>query len=98
MIDGTDVPMIFAIMGTLVPKGSYSILYSLCLVLKIVGDPWRRGLSDRKLVLNPSYTGEAEAFWRSVTFPADELARFTAAIPVGGFRWFRAPNVTPIEK
>jgi hypothetical protein len=55
-------------------------------------------LSDRKLLLNPSYTGEAEAFWRSVTFPADDLARFIAAIPVGGFRWFRAPNVTPIEK
>jgi hypothetical protein len=55
-------------------------------------------LSDRRLVLNPSYTGEAEAFWRSVTFPADELPRFTASSPVGGFRWFRSPNVVPIEK
>jgi hypothetical protein len=44
MIDGTIVPMIFAIMGTIVPKGSYSFLYSLCSVLKtILGDPgWRR--------------------------------------------------------
>jgi hypothetical protein len=54
-------------------------------------------MRDRRLTLNPSYV-DAEAFLRSVTFPSDELSRFTTATPVGGFRWFRSPNVVPIEK
>jgi hypothetical protein len=54
-------------------------------------------MNDRRLTLNPRYA-DAEVFLRNVVFPADELSRFTTAAPVGGFRWFRSPNVVPIEK
>jgi hypothetical protein len=55
-------------------------------------------MADRQLVINPSYGEDAATFLRSVTFPADELALFTVAPSCGGFRWFRSPNVVPMEK
>jgi hypothetical protein len=84
MIDGTIVPMIFAIMGTIVPRGSYSLLYSLCLVFQNNGRGPRleARLNDRRLVLSPSYGEDAAAFLRSITFPAEELPLFTVAPPL----------------
>jgi hypothetical protein len=41
-------------------------------------------LNDRRLVINPSYGEDAAAFLRSVTFPTDELPKFTVASPCGG--------------
>jgi hypothetical protein len=39
-----------------------------------------------------------EAFLRAVTFPEEERRLFTTAPWSGGYRWFRSPNVVPIEK
>jgi hypothetical protein len=43
------------------------------------------------------YSLEDEAFFRRVVFPEEDRHLFTAASWHGGFRWFRAANVTPIE-
>jgi hypothetical protein len=55
-------------------------------------------LNGRQLVLSPSYGEDAAAFLRSITFPAEDLPLFTVAPPCGGFRWFRSPNIVPMEK
>jgi hypothetical protein len=39
-----------------------------------------------------------EAFLRSIVFPEEDRRQFTTAAWHGGFRWFRSPNVIPIEK
>lgn len=39
-----------------------------------------------------------EAFLRSMTFPEEDRRMFTAAPWSGGFRWFRSPNVIPLER
>jgi hypothetical protein len=39
-----------------------------------------------------------EAFMRSVTFPEEERPRWTTAPWRGEFRWFKAPNVMPLER
>jgi hypothetical protein len=43
------------------------------------------------------YTAEEEEFRRCFTFPQEEMRRFTSAPWGGGFRWFKAVNVIPIE-
>jgi hypothetical protein len=43
------------------------------------------------------YNLEDEAFLRQVVFPEEDRHRFTAAPWRGEFRWFRSPNVVPIE-
>jgi hypothetical protein len=39
-----------------------------------------------------------EVFLRSVTFPEEDRHLFTAAPWRGEFRWFRSPNVVPLER
>ena len=39
-----------------------------------------------------------EAFLRSMTFPEEDRRLFTTAPWKGEFRWFRSPNVVPIER
>ena len=40
---------------------------------------------------------EDEAFLRQFVFPKEDRHLFTTAPWRGGFRWFRSPNVVPIE-
>jgi hypothetical protein len=37
-------------------------------------------------------------FLRTITFPEEDRARWTARAWSGGYRWFRSPNVIPIEQ
>jgi hypothetical protein len=39
-----------------------------------------------------------EAFLRSMTFPEEDRRLLTTAPWRGEFRWFRSPNVIPLEK
>ena len=41
--------------------------------------------------------GDDEAFLRQFVFPEEDRHLFTTAPWRGGFRWFRSPNVVPIE-
>jgi hypothetical protein len=41
---------------------------------------------------------EAEAFLRSVTLSEEDRRQCTSAPWRGGFRWFRSPNVIPLEQ
>jgi hypothetical protein len=38
-----------------------------------------------------------EAFLRQFVFPEEDRHLFTTAPWRGGFRWFRSPNIVPIE-
>jgi hypothetical protein len=40
---------------------------------------------------------EDETFLRQFVFPEEDRHLFTSAPWRGGFRWFRSPNVVPIE-
>lgn len=40
---------------------------------------------------------EDEAFMRSLTFPQEELHKYTTAKWSGGYRWFSSPNVVCFE-
>jgi hypothetical protein len=46
----------------------------------------------------PSTGDEAEAFLRSIVPPEEERRQYTSAPWSGGFRWFKSPNVIPIEQ
>ena len=39
-----------------------------------------------------------EAFLRAMTFPEEDRARWTTAPWRGEFRWFRSPNIVPLER
>lgn len=39
-----------------------------------------------------------EAFLRHVIFPEEDRHLYTTTPWTGGFRWFRSPNVIPIER
>ena len=39
-----------------------------------------------------------EAFLRVLTVPEEDRRRFTTAPWRGEFRWFRSPNVVPLER
>ena len=41
---------------------------------------------------------DEEAFLRSVTFPEEDRRLFTTAPWRGEFRWFRSPNIIPLEQ
>jgi hypothetical protein len=38
-----------------------------------------------------------EAFWRKLVLPEDDPRRAGWPHPAGGYRWFRSPNIIPIE-
>jgi hypothetical protein len=46
----------------------------------------------------PSKDEDDEAFLRSIVFPEEDRRQYTTAAWHGGFRWFRSPNVVPIER
>lgn len=39
-----------------------------------------------------------EAFLRQLVRPEEDRRRYTHVPWIGGFRWFRSPNVIPIER
>jgi hypothetical protein len=39
-----------------------------------------------------------EAFFRDLTFPEEDRHLYTSAPWSGGYRWFRAENVVPLER
>jgi len=49
------------------------------------------------MVLVRRYQPDDEAFRRQLTFAEEDRHKFTSAPWSGGYRWFRSPNVTPIE-
>ena len=44
------------------------------------------------------HLSEDEAFLRQFVVPAEDRHLFTTAPWSGGYRWFRSPNVVPIER
>jgi hypothetical protein len=41
---------------------------------------------------------EDEAFLRRIIFCEEDRRKFTSAPWTGGYRWFRSPNIIPIEQ
>jgi hypothetical protein len=54
--------------------------------------------ADRHLVRSPNYSEDDEAFLRAYTIPVEDWHWTTRAKRISGYRWFRSPNVIPIEK
>ena len=55
------------------------------------------GAPDR-LVRASNYGEGDEAFFRAIVVPEEDRRLFTSAPWRGEFRWFRSPNVVPLEK
>ena len=53
---------------------------------------------DEALRLGKIRTAEEEAFWQKLLLPEDDLRSQDCPRVPGGYRWFRAPNVIPIER
>ena len=49
------------------------------------------------MTLVRQYDPQEESFLRKLIIPEEDRRLFTTAPWHGGFRWFRSPNVTPIE-
>jgi hypothetical protein len=49
-------------------------------------------------VIARRYNLQDEEFFRQVVFAEEDRRLFTTAPWHGGFRWFRSPNVVPIER
>jgi hypothetical protein len=47
--------------------------------------------------MRPRYTEKEHSFWRSLVLPQEEPRRLTQWHGKG-YRWFRSPNVVPIEQ
>ena len=45
-----------------------------------------------------SYIDDANSYLRDLIFPEEDRHLFTTAPWHGGYRWFRSPNVVPIEQ
>jgi len=45
-----------------------------------------------------SYIEDANPYLRDLIFPEEDRHLFTTAPWHGGYRWFRSPNVVPIEQ
>jgi hypothetical protein len=43
-------------------------------------------------------TEQDDEFLRALVFPEEDRARWTTAPSRGEFRWFRSPNVIPLER
>ena len=48
-------------------------------------------------MVEKKHTDEDEAFLHQVIFAEEDRHRFTATPWRGGYRWFRSPNVIPLE-
>jgi hypothetical protein len=86
-------------MGTLCPYGPcllfVSLIFLSCLLtnIRVVSYP---GV-EVEMIPTPSKDDEDdEAFLRSL--PEEDRRQLTSAAWHGGFRWFRSPNVIPLER
>jgi hypothetical protein len=43
------------------------------------------------------HSAEDEAFWQRIVFPEEDRRHFTRKPHDGAYRWFRSPNIIPIE-
>jgi hypothetical protein len=50
------------------------------------------------LVRAPNYSEADEQFWQQLVSPEEDRRLLTTTPWRGGFRWFRSPNIVPIEK
>ena len=46
---------------------------------------------------NRKHTDDDEEFLHQVIFPEEDRHKFTATPWRGGYRWFRSPNIIPLE-
>jgi hypothetical protein len=54
------------------------------------------GVQSTGLKADPDKRGEA--LMQAITFPEEDRRLFTAASWHGEYRWFRSPNVVPLEQ
>jgi len=71
------------------------LAYFVSIINKGMGYGDRVKVERHTLERNPSYD---EAFLRAYTIPVEDWHWVTRAKWCGGFRWFRSPNIVPIEK
>jgi hypothetical protein len=50
------------------------------------------------LIRAPNYGEAEELFWMGLVVCEEDRPRFTTFKQRGAFRWFRSPNIVPIEK
>jgi hypothetical protein len=50
------------------------------------------------LIRGPNYGEADEAFWKQLVPCEEDRPKFAASKQRGGFRWFRSPNIVPLEK
>jgi hypothetical protein len=50
------------------------------------------------LVLSPNYGEAEERFWKQLVICEEDRPQFTTSKQHGAFRWFKSPNIVPIEK
>ena len=43
------------------------------------------------------FKAKDETFWQRMTLPVEECLKRGIEKPAGGYRWFRSPNIIPIE-
>jgi hypothetical protein len=49
--------------------------------------------------MNPNHSHRDDsAFWQKLTLPVDERSQWTTAKWDGSHRWFKSPNVIPLER
>jgi hypothetical protein len=62
-------------------------------------DIWFKRINYNESVLRAvSYIGDANSCLRDLIFPEEDRHLFTTTPWQGGYRWFRSPNVVPIEQ
>jgi hypothetical protein len=44
------------------------------------------------------WTEKEERFWQRLILPEEDRRLYTSAPWKGGYRWFRSPNIVPLEK
>ena len=49
------------------------------------------------MALTRRYDQQEETFLRGLIIPEEDRHLFTTSTWSGGYRWFRSPNITPIE-
>jgi hypothetical protein len=99
---GLLCPMFLAIMGHRSPICPlFSYVYSLCLSNSLYNIGHGNNLECElmaSLVRAPNYGESEEQFWRRLVPPEEDRRLLTAIPGRSGYRWFRAANITPLEK
>jgi hypothetical protein len=51
-----------------------------------------------KTPMTQTMRSDKDGDWRRLTIPEEDRAKYTSVKWSGEFRWFRSPNVVPIEQ